>query len=379
MTQHRVLAAMLLLAGCAVGPDFHRPAPPAVDGYTPEPLPLATAAADIPGGAAQRFVSDRDVPGEWWALFGSAPLNALIARALKANPDVEAAQAALRVAQENLAAQRGTYFPSIDANFSPSRQKNPTGSVAPTASSGAPIFSLYTAQVSISYVPDVFGGARRQVEALAAQGDAQRFQLEATYLTLTANVVAAAVQEASLRAQIAATQEIIDIESELLALLRRQSALGQIAQADVVAQQAALAQTQQSVFPLQKQLAQERDLLATLAGRFPSEAPDRAFRSCVAATAAGPAAERAGEARGAAAGRSGRRGKSACSERSDRRCRRQPAPQPHADRQRRQHSDAPRWAVHARQRLLERRREPDATDLCRRHLAASPARRRGRL
>ena len=96
---HPSLAALLLLAACAVGPDFHRPAPPAVDGYTPEPLSMETAAADIPGGAAQRFVADRDIPGEWWTLFGSTPLNALIAQALKANPDLQAAQAALRVAQ----------------------------------------------------------------------------------------------------------------------------------------------------------------------------------------------------------------------------------------------------------------------------------------
>ena len=273
----RGLAALLLLAGCAVGPDFHRPAPPAADRLTPEPLPAETAAADVPGGAAQRFVADRDIPGQWWTLFGSEPLNALIAQALSANADLAAAQAALRVAQENIAAQRGAFWPSIDANFSPSRQKNPTGSVAPTAATGVPIFSLYTAQVSVSYVPDVFGGTRRQLESLAAQGDAQRFQLAATYVTLTANIVAAAVQEASLRAQIAATEDIVGIESELLALLRRQSALGQIAQADVVAQQAALAQTEQSLYPLRKQLAQERDLLAALVGRFPADAPGEPF------------------------------------------------------------------------------------------------------
>jgi NodT family efflux transporter outer membrane factor (OMF) lipoprotein len=268
---HPSLAALLLLAGCAVGPDFHRRVPPAVEGYTPEPLSMETAAADIPAGAAQRFVQGLDIPGQWWTLFHSAPLNALIEQALKANADLQAAQAALRVAQENAYAQAGAYYPSIDANFSPSRQKNPTAVLAPTLASGTPIFSLYTAQVSVSYVPDVFGGQRRQVESLEAQAEAQRFQLEATYLTLTSNVVAASVQEASLRAQIAATQEIIDIESQLLELLRHQYRLGQIAMADVVAQEAALAQTQQTLPPLQKQLAQQRNLLTALAGRLPSE------------------------------------------------------------------------------------------------------------
>ncbi|HEX7968286.1 MAG TPA: efflux transporter outer membrane subunit [Stellaceae bacterium] len=265
------LLAPVLLCACAVGPDFHRPAAPDVSGYAPEPLPAQTVSADVAGGEAQRFVRDLDIPGQWWTLFRSEPLNALIEQALKANPDLQAAQAALRVALENFYAQQGAFYPSVEANFSPSRQKNPTAVLAPTLSSGIPIFNLYTAQVSVSYVPDVFGGTRRQVEALGAQAESQRFQLEATYLTLTSNVVAAAVQEASLRGQIAATQEIIDIESQLLALLRRQYALGQIAMADVLAQEAALAQTQQTLPPLQKQLAQQRDLLTALAGRLPSE------------------------------------------------------------------------------------------------------------
>ena len=164
---HRSRSAALLLvaavAGCAVGPDFQKPAPPEVSGYTPEPLAAETSAAAVAGGAAQRFVQGLDIPGQWWTLFHSAPLNALIEQALKANPDLQAAQAALRVAQETAYAQAGAYYPSIDANFSPSRQKNPTAVLAPTLASGTPIFSLYTAQVSVSYVPDVFGGQRRQV------------------------------------------------------------------------------------------------------------------------------------------------------------------------------------------------------------------------
>lgn len=272
-----IIAAAAALAGCAVGPDFLRPSPPEVKGYTPEPLAAAVPSADVHGGEAQRFVQGLDIPGQWWALFHSEPLNALIEQSLKTNPNLQAAQAALRVTQENVAAQEGAYFPSIAGNFSPSRQKNPTGSLAPTASSGNPIFSLYTAQVSVSYVPDVFGLNRRTVESLQAQADQQRFQLEATYLTLTSNVVAAAVQEASLRAQIAATEEIIKLETELLDLLRRQNALGQVAEAEVVAQDAALATAEATLPPLEKQLAQQRDLLAALAGRFPSDEPTQRF------------------------------------------------------------------------------------------------------
>lgn len=277
MTIYRpIIILCLLLAGCAVGPDFQRPVAPNVDRYTPQPLPGQMASVAVKGGEVQRFVQDMDIPGQWWTLFHSKPLNDLIAQALKANPDTGAAQAALRVAWENVHAQQGAFFPSVEANFNPTRQQVSSQLASPLAS-GSNIFSLHTAQVSVSYVPDVFGGNRRQVESLKAQADSQRFQLEATYLTLTSNIVAAAIQEAAFRGQIAATKRIIEIQSRLLELLQRQYALGQVAVLDVAAQEAALAQVQATLPPLEKQLAQQRDLLARLVGRFPNETLDGEF------------------------------------------------------------------------------------------------------
>src|SRR5262249_30963931 len=250
----------LLLAGCAVGPDFVTPAPPDTKGYTPEPLAPRTASADTTGGGARRSVQALDLRGQWWRLFHSRPLNSLIERALAANPDLQAAQAALRVARANVRAQEGALFPAADGNFTAIRQKPAIG--APSdLDSPEPTFNLFTGQLNVSYTPDVFGGTRRSIEALVAQADQQRFQLEATYLTLISNLAGAAVQEASLRGQIAATQRIIKIETDVLDLLRRQRAAGQIAEADVVAQEAALAQVEQTLPPLQKQLAQQRNLL----------------------------------------------------------------------------------------------------------------------
>ncbi len=271
------LGAALLLAGCEVGPDFKRPAAPAVSGYTPEPLPAETAAAPIAAGEAQRFVQGFDIPGQWWALFHSPALNALIEQAIAANPTLPAARAALRQAWENVYAEQGALFPTVTAGFSPTRNKTATGAVTPVAASGNPYYSLYTGQVTVSYTPDVFGGTRRQIESLAAIAESQRFELEATYLTLTSNVVAAVVQEASLRGQIAATEEIVKIDSDGLDILRRQMALGAVAGADVAAQEAALAQAQALLPPLQKQLAVERDLLTALLGRFPSQQPADKF------------------------------------------------------------------------------------------------------
>jgi NodT family efflux transporter outer membrane factor (OMF) lipoprotein len=281
LRQHRMAvslsAALLVLSGCAAGPDFSRPAAPTVTSYTPEPLVAQTASAPVAGGEAQRFVESADIPRQWWTLFHSSALNSLIDQALKNNPNLQQAEAALRVAQENEAAQVGAFYPSVGANFTPTRQKQALGAVSSTAASGASLFSLHTAQLNISYVPDVFGGNRRLVESLQAQADSQRFQMEAATITLTSNVVAAAVQEASLRAQIVATESMVKIEQEQLDLFRRQLALGAIPEANVVAQVAALAQTKALLPPLHKQLAQQRDLLAALAGRFPSDAAPEQF------------------------------------------------------------------------------------------------------
>ena len=272
-----VLTATLLAGACAVGPDFERPTAPQVTGYTPEPLAQQTTSSDVAGGEAQRFVEALDIPGQWWTLFHSSALNSLIEDALKNNPTLPAAEAALRQAWENVYAQQGAFFPTIAASFSPSRNKTATGALSPASASGNPFYSLYTGQVLVSYAPDVFGGTRRQVESLAATAEFQQFQLEATYLTLTSNVVAAAVQEASLRGQIAATEEIIKIQTDSLDILRKQFELGQVAGADVAAVEATLAQAQTTLPPLEKQLAVQRDLLTALIGRLPSQQPAEKF------------------------------------------------------------------------------------------------------
>ena len=270
------LAALLMAGGCSVGPDFERPEAPKVAAYTSSPLPAEVGSANIAGGATQRLEQGQDIPAQWWTLFHSEPLNALIEQALKANPDLQSQQAALRVAMENVKAQVGAYFPTVQAGFNASRNQN-SNVLAPALNNNILLYNLYQAQLTADWTPDIWGANRRTVESLRAQADAQRFQLESTRLTLTTNLVAAAVQEASLRAQIAATEDIIKAESDSLGILNKQYGLGQIAGAEVAAQQAALAQAQQALPPLQKQLAQQRDLLTALAGRLPSEEVEQHF------------------------------------------------------------------------------------------------------
>ena len=266
------LAVGLALGGCTVGPHFQTPAPPQASGYTATPLPARTAASPGPDGGAQRFVEGADIQGQWWTLFQSPALDALVAQALKANPDAEAALAALRASQELAAADRGALLPSADLGYSLSRQKTSALLASPLASN-VETFTLHTAQVTVGYVPDVFGGLHRQAETSAAQAEAQRFQAEATYLTLTANLVAAAIQQASLADQVAATRALIADNQRALDVVRRQFQLGETSRADVAAQETLVAQAQQTLPPLEKALAQQGDLIADLTGRIPSQAP----------------------------------------------------------------------------------------------------------
>jgi len=270
--QSRGAAALVLLAlsACAVGPDFAPQPAPDVTRYTPEAKLSPTVSSDVAAGAAQKFDTGRDIPGEWWKVFHSRELDALIAEALRSNPSLEAAQAALWQAKENLYAQRGSLLPTADANGSGERQQF---SPSEFGGSGAPsVFNLYQASVNVSYVVDVFGGTRRQIEATEAQADYQRFELEAAYLTLTSNVVTAYVQAASLHGQIVATLDIIKTETDQLDVVRHQFEVGAAARTDVLTQQSEVATAQATLPPLQKQLEQQRHVILALIGHFPSEA-----------------------------------------------------------------------------------------------------------
>lgn len=264
-----------LLVGCAVGPDFERPTAPKTSDYDSDKLPAETASVDTENGGAQSFANGKDVPAEWWALYHSEPLNKLIKQSIRANPDLAAAQAALRQAQESYAAGTGALFPTVSAGFDTTRQK--TSGAAFGGSFPGFLYTLHTASVSVSYGLDLFGGTRRGIEELEAGADYQRFQLEAAYLSLTGNVVTTAVNEASLRGQIAATKKILAEEDKQLDVIQRQLDVGAINKAPLLALRATREQTRATLPPLEKQLSQTRHLLSVLIGQLPSSPPEAAF------------------------------------------------------------------------------------------------------
>jgi len=269
------LTIALALASCAVGPRFKSPPPPATDGYTHEALPNATQATDVAGGEAQRFQLGRDLTGQWWRLFSSSQLDALMAEAMANYPDIAAQQAALRAARENVRGQEGQFFPQIQGAANYQREKVSGASIGP----GFPGFitSLYQATVNVSYTFDVFGGQRRTLEGLKAQAQAQNFQLEASYLTLTSNVAATVIQLASIGDQIAATHEIIAIENKQLDFIRRRFEVGSQTRADVLQQESNLALVRATLPGLEQQRSAAEHQLAVLTGHFPHEAASPQF------------------------------------------------------------------------------------------------------
>jgi NodT family efflux transporter outer membrane factor (OMF) lipoprotein len=256
----------LALAGCQVGPDFHGPAAPSgAAGYAEGGTPTAIA-------PDQRLASGADVPARWWEAYGSPELNALMEQAIKASPDIASAEAALRSANELYIAQHGALLPTVDAGYNFTRQKFSNEIAPPALNSTANPYSLHTLQVNVGYTPDVFGGLHRQAESALALAEAQRYQAEAAYLTLTANVAAAAIQQASLIAQIKDAETLAASDRKTLDTLRRSLQAGETAAADVAAQEVVVAQAEQALPPLRKQLAQQNDLIAFLIGRTPAEA-----------------------------------------------------------------------------------------------------------
>ena len=251
--------AVFALPGCAVGPDFVSPPPPMTDRFTPEPVKSA---------GSQKVVVVDEIPARWWEVFHNKNLNALIEAAIERNASLQAAQAAIRIAYYQAEAQKGGFLPSVlfDTIDTRNQQAPVEFNVTPNAPTNP--YSLFLKSLTVTYSPDIWGGNLRAVQSLEAQTEQQRYQLEAAYLALTSNVASAAVQEATLRGQLAATREVIKEARGIVSILRKQYGIGSVAQADMLVQEAALAQMEQLLPPLEKSLAQQRNLLTALAGQY---------------------------------------------------------------------------------------------------------------
>ena len=234
---------MLSLHAC-VGPDSLPPEPPDVGSYTPDRQPTTFSAQD----KTQHLDVSRELPAEWWEMFHSPALNSLISRALHDNPNIEAARAALRVAQANVYAEVGQLFPLATGNETSQGGKVATTPGGANGGVAAPIVGPGSSNPDLLPTPHGavlcfvrarhLGGVRRQIENLEALKENQRFMNEATFLTLTSNIAAGAIQEASLRAQISTTERLITTSKDILGKIRLENQAGQLSGLDVAAQEA---------------------------------------------------------------------------------------------------------------------------------------------
>lgn len=266
------LLVCLGLTACAVGPDFKKPDAPKVGVYTEKPVSSELATAPSIGGTKQTFDPAADIPAEWWSLYRSPELDALIKQALKRNPTLASADATLRAAQENANAAFGSLlFPSIGLGASATRQQITPSSFG--LSSGNPnIFNLYNTSVSVNYNLDVFGGARRAVQSAQAQAEISGFQLESAYLSLTANIVTTAIREAALRAQYQSNLEIYEAQKNLADIIRKQLEIGTVSRVDLTSQVSLAASSQIDLLNIDKNLSFTRNQLAVYVGDFPGNA-----------------------------------------------------------------------------------------------------------
>ncbi len=262
--------ATALLSSCAVGPDFHAPTASSAQSYTPTPVPSQTGASDVLAGQAQVLDPTQSLPADWWVVFHNEALDGLVRLGLDNSPSIQAARQALKAAEETYDAQTASlFFPSANAQLGATRQRlSPATFGQPNAP--AAIYNLYSGSVGVTYRPDVFGGSRRIAEGYQAAVDFQRYELEAAYLSLTANLVTTAIGQASLRAQLAATQQMLASQQSTLAIVESRAKAGAASKADVLAQQAQVALTQAQLPPLQKALSQTGHRLAVLVGQSPS-------------------------------------------------------------------------------------------------------------
>jgi NodT family efflux transporter outer membrane factor (OMF) lipoprotein len=246
-----------------VGPDFHRPEAPTVRAYALDPL-HETVAAD---GESQRFNESQALPLNWWRMLASPALDALVDQAIIGNPGLEVARATLRRSHDSLRAGYGVFFPDLDFHAGASRQHyDPAPGVLPSST-----FNLFTVSGTVSYGLDLWGGSRRQVEALGAAVDAQRYALAGAYVMLTSNVVNTAIAQAAYRAEIDVTKETIALLAEQIRAAAAQATAGTAPYSTVLTLQSQLALTQALLPSLEARIDQAGSLLAALSGTTAAE------------------------------------------------------------------------------------------------------------
>ncbi len=256
----------MITGGCAAGPDFVKPEAPRVNSYNYGGDAKETVAAE---GQTQRFMNGTEPAANWWKLFNSRQLDAIVSEGFQNNPGLQAAQASLRESRENLRAGSGIFYPQVSATFGQLREKSSPSSSG--SSLPGNIFNLSTLSASVSYVLDIFGGQRRTVEGLAAQVDQERALTLATYIMLSGNMVNTSIAISAYQEEINEIEQLVNLEKDQVTIAEKQYKAGLTTYVSVLALQNQLKALEASLPPIKQKYSQAEHLLATLIGKTPAE------------------------------------------------------------------------------------------------------------
>jgi NodT family efflux transporter outer membrane factor (OMF) lipoprotein len=261
---NRVLLSgvVLLLAGCTVGPDFERPAPPMQSGYDLATLP---AEERVKESGPRREAGA--LPADWWRLLKSPSLDQTERLALTGNNTLIAAKATLRQAEQAIIAAQSAYWPQV--SLSGGVQRNGSGGFTPQG--GGTSSNFFSLGPTVSYTADLFGATARAVEESRAQADYQRMELAEAELTLAGGIATEAIAIAGARLQISSAEEILASDRQNFILVQRQFTVGKAARADVLTAQSQLVGDQSQLAQLRQQLSVARHALAVLVSRSPAD------------------------------------------------------------------------------------------------------------
>jgi len=270
-----IILGSFLMTACSVGPDYKSPPSPSIQTYVKD-FPEVTPRAQNKEQEEQYFRFGEQLQHDWWTLFKSMRLNNLIEKALAKSPTLEAAEAALKQAQENVSIFSGNnFYPSVDLNLGVQRQKV---GAASSGTTGSPTtYNLWNPSLNMSYTFDFFGGQQREMEALLAGVDYQRYLWEGSHLTLVSRLITTLIQEASLWEQTNVIKKMIDVQMKILEIMKAQLKIGGAAEVDILTQETLLAETQALLPSLEKQLYYMSHAISVLVGEFPEESQRTPF------------------------------------------------------------------------------------------------------
>ena len=259
------------LAGCTLGANFQSPKPPAETAYRKD------TATTLPAGVrdkSQHIGTGQTLREDWWALFRSPDLDATVQAAIAGNRTLVQARATLEQALQVEIQAAGGLYPQLNVAGGADRQRLNFAALGIKPNPLFPRFSefnVFTVGPQVSYALDIWGGTRRLIEEREAQAEYQAYQMAAAYLTLTSNAVTEAVTIASVRAQIAAADDIIANDEQNLALVKREVQAGEATEIDVESAQSQLENDRTFLPPLRQQLSAARNALSLLVGRAPAD------------------------------------------------------------------------------------------------------------